>query len=109
MIATARVSDVHTHPDKPTEPRTFTTWRRHRCTRTHRDTHTWLRCALGGVEWITGRGSFAVVAYCRSTTVTVWPTADAARAALDVIDETGCCGRCTRRHRLIPLDTKGAP
>lgn len=107
MIAATRLSDVLTrrHPDTPTEPRHFTTWRRHRCEAQHRTTRTWMRCALGRrVEWISGRGRFAVVAYCRVTTVTLWETPDAARHACRVIDATGCGGRCRNRHQLVHVD-----
>lgn len=87
-----------------TEPRTFVTWRRHRCTSKHRTARTWMRCALGRVEWISGRGRFAVIAYCRSTTVTLWTEPAFARRAVQTIDSTGCGGRCVRRHALVYVE-----
>ncbi len=54
-------------------------------------------------EWITGEGQFALLAWCRVLTVTLWKTRDEAEEQKKFIDETGCGGLCTRKHEIIDL------
>ena len=79
-------------------------YRRHNCTRRHRTYSTFARCIWPRAAWVLGEGPYAVVAYCKVTTVTLHPDLDAARGALDFIGDFGCGGRCTRRHKLIRLE-----
>jgi hypothetical protein len=54
-------------------------------------------------EWIEGDGPIALVAYCRHLTVTLWQNSDDANGEKKLIDDTGCGGRCGRRHEAIDL------
>lgn len=53
--------------------------------------------------WIVGTGRYAVVAYCGVTTVTLHAAVDAALAAVEAIDRTGCGHACHRAHVVIDL------
>ena len=105
------VLETH-HPSETTTKRksvmsttTAVVYRRHNCTRRHRTYSAFARCNWPRAAWITGEGPFAVVAYCRVTTITLHTTMDGACSALDLIDAGGCGGRCTRHHKLIRLET----
>lgn len=54
-------------------------------------------------EWIQGDGQFALLAWCRVLTVTLWPTIAEAEENKKFIDEMGCGGGCTRNHEIIDL------
>ena len=54
-------------------------------------------------EWIEGDGQFALLAWCRVLTVTLWPTRAEAEKQKKVIDETACGGGCTGNHEIIDL------
>jgi hypothetical protein len=54
-------------------------------------------------EWIQGDGQFALLAWCRVLTVTLWPTMAEAEQSKKFIDELGCGGMCTRKHEIIDL------
>jgi hypothetical protein len=54
-------------------------------------------------EWITGNGQFALLAWCRVLTVTLWTTRDEAEGKKKFIDEMGCGGYCTGNHEIIDL------
>lgn len=74
-------------------------YRRHRCDRRHRTPATFMRCALPGAAWIDGEGEWALIAWCRAPTVTLWP--DQA-SALDALGRLGACGGfCQRRHEVV--------
>jgi len=53
--------------------------------------------------WIEGDGQFALLAWCRVLTVTLWPTRAEALKQKKVIDETACGGGCTGNHEIIDL------
>lgn len=52
---------------------------------------------------IDGDGQFALLAWCRVLTVTLWQTRDEAEKEKKVIDETACGGYCTRNHEIVDL------
>lgn len=79
-------------------------YRRHNCARVHRGYRTFAKCVWPRAIWVMGDGPFAVIAYCRHTTITLHRTVEAAQEALDIIDNTGCGGRCGRRHKLVRLE-----
>lgn len=82
-----------------------------RCSRKHRTFAGIARCLFRRAT-IKGEGQYAVLAHCGQLTVTLWPTQSEAQAALAFIDETGCGGRCYRRHEITQLhqsDKAGAP
>lgn len=54
--------------------------------------------------WVHGQGPYAVVAYCKQTTVTLHASLEDAQASRGFIDRTGCGHRCHRAHRVIDLD-----
>ena len=80
------------------------TYRNHRCSKQHRTPATFLRCALPTLAWCQGVGDYAVVAWCRVPTVTLWPTPTLADSALRELDALRCGGRCTGRHEVIKID-----
>lgn len=80
-----------------------TTYSRHNCSSQHRTWKALKSCLWPRAAWVAGLGSWAVVAYCRVTTVTLWETEDEAREAMGIIDATACGGRCNGRHQLIHL------
>lgn len=55
--------------------------------------------------WIVGDGQFALLAWCRVLTVTLWGTRQEAEASKGDIDATGCGGLCSREHEIIDLGT----
>ena len=54
-------------------------------------------------EWISGKGPFAVLARCRTLTVTLWTSMEEAQLAKKLIDQCGCGGMCTGDHEIINL------
>lgn len=54
-------------------------------------------------EWITGRGRWALLAWCKVLTVGLYETEGAAQKGQKFIDETGCGGGCYGRHEIIDL------
>lgn len=61
-----------------------------------------------GAVWISGRGCFALLAYCRDLSVSLHETRADAEADKAAIDEMGCGGRCPipdrwRNHRIVDL------
>ncbi len=53
--------------------------------------------------WIHGDGQYALLAWCRVLTVTLWPTKDEAEENKKFIDEMACGGGCTRNHEIVDL------
>ena len=76
----------------------------HRCEKQHRDPRTFLRCAIRGLSWVEGAGEYAVVAWCRTPTITLWPKPDLAHAALTELNALACGGRCTGRHEIVHIE-----
>lgn len=54
-------------------------------------------------EWITGNGQFALLAWCKVLTVTLWSTTAEAEENKKFIDEMACGGGCTRNHEIVDL------
>jgi len=82
-------------------------YRRHYCTRRHRNYHTLARCVWPRAEWIAGDGPYATLAYCRVLTVELHRTREAADKALSEVERWGCGGRCHGEHELIVLQLDG--
>lgn len=78
-------------------------YRRHNCTARHRTHATMANCVWKRAAWIHGRGQFAVVAYCRVTTVTLHDNIESATDAKRLIDGGACGGLCSRNHEIIEL------
>lgn len=76
----------------------------HNCSSRHRDGSSFMRCALRKAEWVHGRGTFAVIAWCSHVTVTVWPTEAEALDSKSEIDAAGCSGRCRRNHEVVRIE-----
>lgn len=53
--------------------------------------------------WIQGDGQFALLAWCRQLTVTLWATTAKAEENKKFIDELACGGGCTGNHEIIDL------
>lgn len=54
-------------------------------------------------EWISGRGRWALLAFCWVLTIKLYETDEDARKARKSIDETGCCGFCEKNHKIVDL------
>ena len=54
-------------------------------------------------EWIQGDGQFALLAWCRVLTVTLWSTMVEAEEKKKFIDKMACGGGCTRNHEIVDL------
>lgn len=76
---------------------------RHPCARNHRSFNTLAKCIWPKAEWVQGEGNIATVAYCNVTTVELHENLKDAQLAIDIINLTGCGGRCIKRHKLIQL------
>ena len=79
-------------------------YRDHNCGRQHRTWTALAHCMFQRAAWIAGDGPFAVIAWCGVSSVTLHRTAEAGQHALEVVDATGCGGRCVRHHDLARLD-----
>lgn len=84
------------------------TWRRHKCTRQHREYHTWIECAIGSrrIAWVLGDGPYATISWCgawNEVSVTLHSSLTDAVAALKQINRTGCGGRCSRTHQVVEV------
>jgi predicted GIY-YIG superfamily endonuclease len=55
-------------------------------------------------EWIAGNNRYALVAYCRVTTVTLHASLGAAEIDKAHIDRTACGGFCGRDHHIFDLE-----
>ena len=53
--------------------------------------------------WIDGDGQFALLAWCKVLTVTLWSTRAKTEEQKKVIDELACGGGCTGNHEIIDL------
>lgn len=84
-------------------------YRRHYCARQHRSYRTFARCVWPRAAWVAGDGPYAVVAYCKVTTVTLHATYERAAEAKAAIDSGACGGRCIQRHEVLYLDTGEQP
>ncbi|MDR6439087.1 hypothetical protein J2790_004262 [Paenarthrobacter nicotinovorans] len=79
------------------------TYRKHKCTRQHRTSKTFLACAIPRHHWIRGKGNIALIAWCDAPSISLWTKAEDADASKDFIDAVGCGGRCTGRHDIIQV------
>ena len=82
-------------------------YRDHNCGRQHKAWTALARCAFPRAGWIAGDGPFAVIVGCGVTSVTLHPDVETAAHALELLDATGCGGRCVRHHDLVRLDLDG--
>lgn len=80
------------------------TYRNHNCSRRHKSTRTFLKCAIPNNAWVAGQGHIAVIAWCRIPTVTLWANLEDALQSKSMIDDTACGGRCIRHHELVQVD-----
>ena len=55
-------------------------------------------------EWIVGNGQFALLAWCRVLTITLWSTREEAEKQKRIIDEFACGGFCNRQHEIVDLE-----
>lgn len=81
---------------------------KHQCECRHKSVQTFLRCAYPSAAWVVGDGSYAVITYCRTPTITLWPKPDLAQAALTELNALACGGRCTGRHEIVQIEIGGS-
>lgn len=84
-------------------------YRNHRCESQHRTAVTFLKCAIRRLEWVHGTGDLALIAWCKVPTITLYEATDHALAAKEMIDATGCGGRCHGDHEIVYISTNPAP
>jgi hypothetical protein len=53
--------------------------------------------------WIDGDGRYALLAYCRVLSISLWKTLEAAQNGKQEIDRLGCVDRCENRHEIVDL------
>lgn len=81
----------------------------HNCERNHRTYKAFAKCVWPRAEEVVGEGRLATITRCGSggyrsyVVVHLHSDPSRAQAALDLIDETGCGGRCSRNHELVEL------
>ena len=73
------------------------------CARKHRNYRTWAKCRWKEAAWVVGEGEFALLAWCRTLTVSLWGTEQRAGAEKDVIDVLACGGACIRQHEIVRI------
>jgi hypothetical protein len=56
---------------------------------------------LPSAAWVSGDGPYALVAWCRVPTVTLWTTRDKAKRVLADLD--ACGQRCHQHHEILRL------
>lgn len=71
----------------------------------HSDRASVAECRIPDAAWISGSGEWALIAWCRVPTVTLWDTRDEAETAMRLIDATGCGGNCGRVHEIARVRT----
>lgn len=76
-------------------------YRQHGCSSIHRTYNRLARCMIRRVAWVSGEGPYALIAWCRVPTVTLYETPERAHAALEALG--ACGGHCTRRHEVVAL------
>lgn len=79
-------------------------YRRHRCTSQHRTARTFVKCSIRRLEWVHGTGQIALIAWCRTPTVTLHDDAANALDTKRMIDGCGCGGQCLGRHDIVLID-----
>lgn len=73
------------------------------CGRTHRTYKKVAQCLWPKAWWYSGDGPFALIAFCRGETVTLWKTLAEAEKKEDLLRGTRCGGACTGDHMLAEL------
>jgi hypothetical protein len=67
-----------------------------------------MQCAIPRAAWVDGDGPYAVIAWCRVPTVTLWRELADAERAKATIDHSACGGLCRGRHDIVYVDLAGA-
>ena len=75
-----------------------------KCGKRHRKHSAVARCIWPRAEWIEGEGPYAVLAHCRVLTITLPADKDAAGVSKQLIDQTGCGGRCSKNHEIVEIE-----
>jgi hypothetical protein len=83
------------------------TWRRHNCEAAHRTANKFMRCAIPHAAWVVGEGEWALIAWCRTPTVTLWDTLEEAEQSRAWIDRYGCGGGCSHDHPIVRVQIGG--
>lgn len=70
----------------------------------HRTYQRTAECLWPAAAWVSGEGPWAVLAHCRTLTVTLHADLEGAEKAKQTIDDTACGGRCYHRHEIVLID-----
>lgn len=92
-----------THPNTTTAVKKY---RAHRCFSEHRSTYTWAKCAIPRAVWVQGDGPYALIAWCKVPSVTLWHTYEEALKSKRLIDNDACGSRCRNDHEIAYIDLK---
>ena len=81
-------------------------WQNCRCTRaTHASSRAFVKCKLGPrLAWCVGAGDYALIAWCGSPTITLWPEPTQARDAEHLLHLKGCRTDCRRAHEVVHIN-----
>jgi len=84
----------------------FKVYRSHGCGETHQTYADAAKCIWPQSSLTEGEGSYALVASCSGTEVSLYDSPESAKAAKQVLDADTCGDGCHRRHEIIQLDLK---
>ncbi|WP_306233864.1 hypothetical protein [Agrococcus beijingensis] len=82
----------------------MTEWDACRCRKGHATARGFARCKVRGLAWITGRGDWALVAWCGNPTITLWPTETEAADRGSVLAAARCGRACRGAHQIIHIN-----
>lgn len=57
-------------------------------------------------RWINGDGPYALLAWCKTLTVTLYDSLEEAEKKKNNIDQIGCGGECSRKHEIVDVRQK---
>lgn len=86
----------------------MTTWTDCKCSRPHATHRGWMRCKLRHARWITGDGPYALVSWCNTSTVTLWPTHTQALDSQNLLHAIRCGSQCRGRHEIVHINREAA-
>ncbi len=76
-----------------------------RCPVKHQTYNVAARCQWPRHCWVSGEGEWAVLAWCRVLSVSLWPSLEDTQSALAEISlpKSVCGGRCHNKHEIVHL------
>lgn len=69
----------------------------------HRTWRTYIRCTTRTAAWVRGHGRWALLAHCRTLTVSLHRSQPAACRSRRWLDRYGCGSECFGAHQIVRL------